>query len=328
METYIDRNYAVTSNTICSYLGDEEQVSVPDKIALIQVKTIGKGAFEHSNHLESVTIAKGIERIGEYAFSSCGRLSEVIFEGTPKEIGEHAFWFCTGLSKLNFPNFSMPRDQFMVMKNVDAQLEDGWRVATSIPMSQLPKGLIRQADSLSQVSGSVDGLRAARRIPGEIEDLFMLCPISAEEEEVYKIPSMSKGGTMESAAFMQHIPNIHLEQVDEACEKANDELIRSEKTVYKERVAVFFYDENSVHEDGDLVYFHAFIRVGHFFWQSGKAVTVDGKEYYIYRRHHARSAPDMPYLRQDIAVYDQRGPLEDMEEAKRVYAKYRLLSFF
>ena len=66
--------------------------------------------------------------------------------------------------------------------------------------------------------------------------------------------------------------------------------------------------------------------IGYHFWQSLVPVNYDGKLYYIYRRHFLSSKTNLNYIRNDVKVVSDTGENVILEEARRVYAKYKLLS--
>lgn len=106
---------------ITKYKGNNNYLTIPDKINGITVKGIGKEVFKLSNMvmikfpdtLETIgdnafdgceklysVNANGIKAVGEYAFDSCEELCEIDISKVEK-MGECAFWYCRSLIDIN-----------------------------------------------------------------------------------------------------------------------------------------------------------------------------------------------------------------------------------
>ena len=92
--------------TLNKFLGNEEFVEIPKKLAGYDVKSIGPACFKGSN-VSRVYIYPNIESIGDEAFRDCKNLAYVMFmgDGTGKldYIGEAAFRGCSALTTINLP---------------------------------------------------------------------------------------------------------------------------------------------------------------------------------------------------------------------------------
>ncbi|MBQ3888798.1 MAG: leucine-rich repeat domain-containing protein, partial [Clostridia bacterium] len=88
------------------FLGNEEFVEIPKKLAGYDVTSIGPACFKGSN-VSRVYIYPNIISIGDEAFRDCKNLSYVMFmgDGTGKldYIGEAAFRGCSALTTINLP---------------------------------------------------------------------------------------------------------------------------------------------------------------------------------------------------------------------------------
>lgn len=88
------------------YLGNEEFVEIPKKLAGYDVTSIGPACFKGTN-VSRVYIYPNITSIGDEAFRDCKNLSYVMFmgDGTGKldSIGEAAFRGCSALTTINLP---------------------------------------------------------------------------------------------------------------------------------------------------------------------------------------------------------------------------------
>lgn len=96
---------------ITKYLGDSENVIIPNTLEDLPVYVIGPCSFEKSL-IKSVEIPENVYRIGYMAFKNCVNLQSVSFV-KPKEnssgtgvveIGEQAFIGCTSLSDITIPD--------------------------------------------------------------------------------------------------------------------------------------------------------------------------------------------------------------------------------
>lgn len=88
--------------TIDSYIGNERNIKIPEKLGGYPVVSIGNGAFsgigsKSCQSINSVEIACGVERIENKAFSSCTNLNYIKIPGSVEFIGEFAFENCPNL---------------------------------------------------------------------------------------------------------------------------------------------------------------------------------------------------------------------------------------
>ena len=91
---------------LTKYIGGEESVKVPERLAGYDVTSIGPACFKGSN-VSRVYIYPNIVSIGDEAFRDCKELAYVMFmgDGTGKldYIGEAAFRGCSALTTINLP---------------------------------------------------------------------------------------------------------------------------------------------------------------------------------------------------------------------------------
>jgi len=107
------------------YLGDKENVVIPDKIKGLPVKVIGEYAFAYHEaksviipdtiteikakafvncpNLTTVEFGEGLEKIGTGAFQNCIVLTDVTFPQSLKEIGDNAFYLCEKITEITIP---------------------------------------------------------------------------------------------------------------------------------------------------------------------------------------------------------------------------------
>ena len=92
-------NTALYEAEIIGYLGNNNNVKLPDEIAInafskCTVTGIGANAFKNRTNLTSIIIPCTVKNIGNYAFNGCTGLTEVSAFGA---VGNYAFCGCTGL---------------------------------------------------------------------------------------------------------------------------------------------------------------------------------------------------------------------------------------
>ncbi len=133
METYIDHNYAVTANTICSYYGDKADFTVPSRVALIDIHTIGRGAFYGNGRLNSLRIPKHITTLGAQAFCQCSKLSQVVFEEPPASSGAEIFGVCPSLQTIVFEKVHVSHASYQALKSNSLLLSDGLAYFSAVP---------------------------------------------------------------------------------------------------------------------------------------------------------------------------------------------------
>lgn len=97
--------------TIATYLGNDENICIPDEIDGRQVTAISEepgyysgepGAFSGCGTLRAVTIPEGVTKIGDNSFAGCVSLQTVYVPTTVKEIGSGAFSNCPSLKRVIF----------------------------------------------------------------------------------------------------------------------------------------------------------------------------------------------------------------------------------
>lgn len=104
---HIKNNSAV----ITQYIGQKENVTIPDKLLWFPVtdiqgvgnKMIYVGAFSSDNNLISVTIGKNVKIIGGGTFSDCPKLMSVKIPEGVTAIGNEAFTDCPNLKDVEIP---------------------------------------------------------------------------------------------------------------------------------------------------------------------------------------------------------------------------------
>jgi len=84
------------------YLGDKENVVIPDKIKGLPVKIINKHAFAYSD-IKTVKIPDTVVKIDTAAFVHCQKLESVEFGNNLEIIGSSVFFDCPNLKSIELP---------------------------------------------------------------------------------------------------------------------------------------------------------------------------------------------------------------------------------
>ena len=106
--TLVQAQFNYTDNgdgtcTITKYTGNAHTVTVPDSIAGLTVVSIGKGAFEFFQILNSVTFGNSVTSIATDAFGFCNNLTNVAMGNGVISIGNKAFYYCYHLPNVTIP---------------------------------------------------------------------------------------------------------------------------------------------------------------------------------------------------------------------------------
>lgn len=102
------------SATLISYLGNAEEVIVPNHIQhsgkTYSVNVIGDAAFSSLTKLKNVKLNDGIVEIGKYSFYWCTDLEFIAIPNTLEKIGYRAFSYCNSLSAIYIPSSAIHID--------------------------------------------------------------------------------------------------------------------------------------------------------------------------------------------------------------------------
>lgn len=126
---YTDENgyviyYDGKVKALINYIGNETKLTIPDDITELncfalsdcynitsvtfgensQLTSIGDGAFNWCESLESITIPDSVTSIGEGAFCCCAKLTSITIPDGVKSIGNYAFAGCSALESITIPD--------------------------------------------------------------------------------------------------------------------------------------------------------------------------------------------------------------------------------
>ena len=320
MENYLDNTYAALDHVILSYRGNDGSLAVPGRLAGMEIRTIGDGAFMESDQLRHVTIPQSVDRIGRSAFAACKRLKDVSFYASVQEIGELAF--CS--------------EQLSGLRVFDLELSEA-RYRSWLSSSVIVQGTLRVLPAfpdlpiLKTACAAVNTVPASG-IPSGIGQLFFQSDVKDETgmQSLFRQrngfgPDFATRGQSEYDSFFRM---LHADQPvlpDRESEKQNDLFLKKEQYPPLQKTAVFTFDDSLTKQRQGMRLITAYIRISCFFWQSATPVLYCGKQYYIYNRNYLLSASDPRYLRKETAVFTADDLVRNREEALNVYAKYKLL---
>ena len=123
--TSSDGSFEYDNGKITKYIGDEENVIVPNNIdgepiteigiyafAESKIKTIDIEAgitkidvnsFEYCTHLETVNMPESVLEVGKEAFYGCSNLNNITLSSSLTTIGREAFAYCSSLEVIDIP---------------------------------------------------------------------------------------------------------------------------------------------------------------------------------------------------------------------------------
>ena len=88
---------------LLGYLGDNKEITLPEKVNGELYGIGGGGVFEGTN-LTSIVLPAGLTSIGDDAFYGCTELASIDIPDNVKRIGECAFYNCKSLTSIVIPN--------------------------------------------------------------------------------------------------------------------------------------------------------------------------------------------------------------------------------
>lgn len=113
-----DYRYILRENgraEIIAYLGEDEELVIPDTLDGFEVSGIGEKAFFECSFLTSVTIPDSVLKIGDRAFKGCKSLTSVTIPDSVLNIEDCAFFDCDSLISVTIPDhvFNIGKNPFV-----------------------------------------------------------------------------------------------------------------------------------------------------------------------------------------------------------------------
>ncbi len=332
MNTYRDDIYLAANGVIVSYQGTEKEIEIPSRLADSNINQIGIGAFMDDENLREVIIPETVEVIKEKAFFNDDNLRKIVMNRPVTEVGERAFDACERIDFIRIKFCEIDIAAYNSLKNSSLKTTNNTYLARSMPDKYIPKGLIESM-----------GYKPAVYIPEDVDYLYHTFYSEISEKSIVDAGScINSNISCYGLEFKEGVSNIseeqnfinHKDKKEVSCniipkgEEKNDVCIRDEVDLnnYLSKVLLFILDDNETIVKGNKCYITYNIHCGFYFWQTSQKVIINGKDYYIYVRKYLSSNPNMPYVKEDVAIFHNDTYVTDEVEAKQVYGKYRLLS--
>lgn len=322
MKVHLDQTWAAVDDTLLDYLGGEAVVQVPQRLDAVPIRAIGDGAFMGAGKPLQIALPSSVRRVGSKAFHGCQNLRNIYLPGSIESFGAQALGECPHLMHLMIYDLPLSRGQYESLKAVSALAEGGIRVARAFPDFKV----VREALAAT-------GCKPAKIVPQGIERLYVSQSLVEDAGRASLGRNLDQyvfdasGKLNEEEAFQRLISaggSGFLEEKE--AERKNDAFMRLEKYLPIERTAVFTFADDMTKAEGDTRSITACVKIGCHFWQSAATVRYEGVAYSVYRRHYLSGKDDLSYIRRDVAIFTGNGLVENRNEAREVYAKYKLLS--
>ena len=105
---------------ITGYEGDAAFLQVPDTMAGLPVRVIGKSAFSRRSDLRGIILPPSLRRLEKFAFYSCVNLEKVIFSGNIADYGDGVFRLCSSLHDIEL---NLSDGDLTVMREILADID-------------------------------------------------------------------------------------------------------------------------------------------------------------------------------------------------------------
>ena len=322
MGNYLDKTYAAIDGILLSYEGKDVHLKIPPRLDNMEIHTIGNGAVMESENLQQVIVPDGIKRIGENSFSGCDQLVDAYLPYSVTSFALNAFRDCPKLSNLFIYGIELNEQKYRDLRDSSRRVNDSVYLAQYFPDLGGVKDAVASTDA-----------RTANYIQSGITRLFVFQSLQENTGEASLRRGLGGIGfeskdryVTETGEFLRLIADQNVYDADALSEEKNDRFLKSEKFPTIEKTAVFTFDDSKTKRENGKYIIIADIKIGYHFWQSKVPVNLYGNNYYIYRRHYLTSRPELNYIREDVAVFTNKGIVSNRKEAQEVYAKYKLLS--
>ena len=322
MGEYFDSAYVAADGIILFYEDDDVSLQIPGKMGDMDIHTIGDGAFMQSDTIQYVNLPFGIKNIGKNAFKGCRNLACLNIPVTAETFGEYAFTECPDLKHIRIYSYEVDEQKYLEMKASWRCSNNSVYIASDFSDDKRLKDAVSAA-SVGPANMIQDGI--ARLFMADNPNKYNKDTIRNMKQSCFAYDKRSPY-ISESDSIKDLLNNPDFAETDALSEDKNDHFLKSENTPEIEKTAILTFDDTKTKYENERYYLLLDIVIGYHFWQSLIPVNFDGKLYYIYRRHFLSSKTNLNYIRNDVRVVDGSGENLVMEEARKVYAKYKLLS--
>ena len=322
MGEYFDSAYVAADGVILFYEDDDVSLQIPAKMGDMDIHTIGDGAFMESDTIQYVNLPYGIKSIGQNAFKGSRSLKCLNIPSTVEQFGNNAFAECNNLEHLRIYSYEMDEQKYLEMKATCRCANDTVYIAS---------GMIYDKRLRDAVNAALVG--SANMVQDGIARLFMAYDPNKYNKDTLNSMKQPCFGFDKRSPYISEYDSIKdllakpdSVETDALSECKNDQFLKSENTPEIKKTAILTFDDNKTKYENGIYYLLLDIVIGYHFWQSLIPVNYEGKLYYIYRRHFLSSKTNLNYIRNDVKVVTDTGENVALEEARKVYAKYKLLS--
>ena len=321
MAEYIDNTYVALDGVLLTYTGSDISLKIPCQLDGEDIRTIGGGSVMESKELQQAVVPDGVTEIGPRAFASCPKLMNVYVPYSVASYAKNAFLNCPNLVNLCIYNIPLEERKYRDLLAASRLTRGQTYISPVFPKDKRINDALAAAD-FSPASLIGDGIPRLFTSQSLADDMGFpslqrnLDGFGFGDEERYMT---------ETSAFLKLIAGKDVFGTDAASEKINDRYIKTGKTPDIRKTAVFTFDDGKTKTESGMYVITANVKIGYHFWQSKVPVILNGKQYYIYRRHYL-SSQGANYIRRDAALFYDGKPVTNRQEARRVYAKYKLLS--
>lgn len=322
MGEYFDSAYTVADGVILFYEDDDVSLQIPNRLGDMDIHTIGDGAFMESKTIEYVGIPYGVKTIGQNAFKGCRLLKCISIPATVQEIGENAFAECPYLKNLRIFSYEVDEKKYIDLKASYRCANGSVYIASAMPDEKIIKAAVSSANvgPANLIMDRISRLFTAK--DANDQDVMALYN---NKHSCYCFGNRSSF-ISEIDSIKEMIGNNEPGETEALSESRNDQFLKGESFPVIKKTAILTFDDTKTRYENGKYYLLLEIMIGYHFWQSIVPVTFDGKSYYVYRRHFLSSTTNLNYIRKEITVLYDNGERAVLEEAKKVNAKYRLLS--
>ncbi len=347
MDKYVDDKYAIINGTLMACMEKGSKIVIPASVNGHVIERIGSGCSINRD-VKSVTISEGIRKIEADALFLPVHLNhklwaeELILPATLDECE----WFDNGQLWRNYPHIRIKRrfskDEFEILQRESIPLQDGRHLVGKNHGDEI---------TFSGEKGDFQS-RAGWAMPyyhlemngvytywewGNDDAMIKYQHDKLPEQLAFKNRRKNVDDLHSATAgiFRKALVRIMLKEPQEMtfsniCEQRNDEaaLDRENDDRRIERVLLIYYYDDDVYREKDDIIAEFHLEYSYVLFPTLKKVVASGKTYYIYCENYLTSNSEVPYNRIVFTdeIYDAEGNAVAPDTARRVSAKYKLIS--